>query len=197
MSFLSKYYIEVLSKLGISASSQEVGIIGFHEVFSIQGKFTTSNTESHLRQIEKQLDLNKFSRTVKKRVYSLAVEMIQNIVHHGISCPDNVDSSFAVLSQLDSIHLISQNCIFAIDTNKLSLAIDTINRMSDAELRKYHVELLCDNDFSSKGGAGLGLVTLARKSDNKIVYSIEQMNSSTSRLTLHITLNTSSGDREL
>ncbi|MFM7106623.1 MAG: SiaB family protein kinase [Flavobacteriales bacterium] len=193
---MSKYYIEVLSKLGISTLSQEVGIIGLHEVFSYQGKFTTTNSESQLREIERQLDLNKFPRAIKKRVYSLAVEMIQNIVHHGLTCPNDVDSSFAVLSQSDSIHLISQNCIFALDTQKLSLAIDTLNGMSEAELRKYHVELLCDNDFSSKGGAGLGLVTLARKSDGKIDYSIEPINSTTSKLTLHISLITSEADKE-
>lgn len=149
-----------------------------------------------MREIERQLDLNKFPRAIKKRVYSLAVEMIQNIVHHGLICPNDVDSSFAVLSQSDSIHLISQNCIFALDTQKLSLAIDTLNGMSEAELRKYHVELLCDNDFSSKGGAGLGLVTLARKSDGKIDYSIEPINSSTSKLTLHISIITSDVDKE-
>jgi hypothetical protein len=61
--------------------------------------------------------------------------------------------------------------------------------MSDAELRKYHIDLLCDNDFSIKGGAGLGLVTLARKSDSKIAYLIDEVNSTTAFLSLHIQIN--------
>jgi len=188
--------MEVLSRFGVVESTHDVGVISFQEVVSFQGKFTSVKTEAHLRELERKLDLSGFSRAIKKRVYSLAVEMIQNIVHHGLSCPNEVDSSFAVVSQYDSIHLISQNFVFVSDSGKLQSAIDTINAMTDAELRKYHVELLCDNDFSIKGGAGLGLVTLARKSDGKIDYHLECINPTTSTLSLHIMINASNNLKE-
>jgi hypothetical protein len=186
MSFLPKYYIDVLSKLGFTASRQDVAVIDVKEVFYFQGKFTSSNTEAHLRSIEKQLDLTKYSRAIKKRVYSLAVEMIQNMGHHGMVCFNEGDSSFAVVSHSECIHLISQNCVFASDTSKIAESIDALNAMSDADLRKYHVELLCDNDFSSKGGAGLGLVTLARRSDGRIDYFLEERTPEIQVLTLHL-----------
>ena len=33
------------------------------------------------------------------------------------------------------------------------------------ELRVRHVERLCNNDWSDKGGAGLGLISMAKKSN--------------------------------
>lgn len=186
MSFSQKYYLSVLSKLGFTSAAPEVGVIDVNEVFFFQGRFTSSNSEANLREIEKRMDLQKFSRSIKKRVYSLAVEMIQNIVHHGMAYMTDEDSSFTVLCHADSIHLISQNYVFASDTPKISQAIDFLNDMTDAELRKYHVDLLCDNDFSAKGGAGLGLVTLARRSDGRLDYFIEERTTDIKVLTLHL-----------
>lgn len=176
----------MLSKFDQIISTPEAGVIDTIEVFSFQGKFKSANSETHLRNLEKQLDLKKFSRSVKKRVYSLAVEMIQNIVHHGLTCSNDEDSSFAVFCRSETIHIISQNCVFTGDTKKISQSIDFLNAMSDAELRKYHVELLCDNDFSTKGGAGLGLVTLARRSDGRIDYHFEDRSADINMLTLHL-----------
>jgi hypothetical protein len=189
MSHLPKNLFEVLSKFGLVSTNSEVSIADGFEVFSYRGKFTNANSATHLRELEKQLDSNKFSRSTKKRVYSHAVEMIQNIVHHGLICTGQEESSFSVVCLSEKIHLISQNCIFVSDSHKISQSIESLNAMSDAELRKYHIDLLCDNDFSIKGGAGLGLVTLARKSDSKIAYLIDEVNSTTAFLSLHIQIN--------
>jgi len=186
MNVKSPFYLKVLSdELNVAANSEEA-LHDVKEVISFKGGFTAVNTDVYLRKLESSLDRCKYPRPLKKRVYSLAVEMIQNIVHHGLVGPDECEPNFSVIDYGGLLHAFSRNCVFVGDIQKISSAIDMLNGMNDAELRKYHVELLCDNEFSSKGGAGLGLVTLARKSDEKIAYTLVKVNDSMYALTLHI-----------
>ena len=54
--------------------------------------------------------------------------------------------------------------------------IDEVNAMSSEELKSKYRETLDHGQVSAKGGAGLGIIDIARKSGNKLEYDFKQVN---------------------
>ena len=48
--------------------------------------------------------------------------------------------------------------------------LPSINNLEKDELKALHQELLNTTGFSEKGGAGLGFIDMARKSENKLEF---------------------------
>jgi hypothetical protein len=59
--------------------------------------------------------------------------------------------------------------------NLLMERIDELNGMDAMELKKAYKQTLREGSFSDKGGAGLGLIEIARKSSDKLDYSFDDM----------------------
>lgn len=57
--------------------------------------------------------------------------------------------------------------------------IDELNEMDQDTLKQLYKQTLREGSFSEKGGAGLGLIEIARKSSDKLVYSFDSLTDST------------------
>lgn len=117
--------------------------------------------------------------TIQKRIYYIMVEGIQNISRH----QDEIDQEnekypgiFAIQKQKDKYYVTTGNLILNDKKNILKEKITKINSLESDELKKFHKEILRSGAISDKGGAGLGLIEMARKSGNKLVSSFELIN---------------------
>ena len=70
----------------------------------------------------------------------------------------------------------------------LQSKIDKVNSLSKEELAVYYREVLSSNELSEKGGAGLGIIDLARKSGNKIAYEFNAVDGNFTFFTLIVTI---------
>jgi hypothetical protein len=69
---------------------------------------------------------------------------------------------------------------------KLEEKIKRINRSSHDEIKELYKFILNHQRISAKGGGGLGLVDIARKTGNKLDYSFINYNNSYSFFYLNI-----------
>ncbi len=107
-------------------------------------------------------------RTVIRKLFNTIVEAYQNIRRHGHAIDGKVYGAI-IVSQNDSCYeVIVMNFITNEGIEKISKDINTINAMDRVALKQYYLERLDKGEISSKGGAGLGLITMALKSDYKI-----------------------------
>ena len=60
--------------------------------------------------------------------------------------------------------------------------------MNIDELKIYYRDMLGGSKLSKKGGAGLGIIDIARKSKNKIEFNIKNVSENYSFVSLGITL---------
>jgi hypothetical protein len=67
--------------------------------------------------------------------------------------------------------------------------IDKINELDYEELKKLYRFKLENGSFHAGGGAGLGIIDIARKSGTKISYNFEVINTSYSFFSLNIAVN--------
>ena len=64
--------------------------------------------------------------------------------------------------------------------------LEQVNAMDKEELKAYYKEIIKNGQISSKGGAGLGLIDMARKSGEKMEYAFDQIDDRLSFFTLQI-----------
>jgi len=70
----------------------------------------------------------------------------------------------------------------------LSERLSDINGMDEDTLRKTYIETLCNGQLSDKGGAGLGLLSLAKKANGPIDYRFDSQEDGRELFTLIVTI---------
>lgn len=116
---------------------------------------------------------------IKKRVFTILVEILQNIYHHfeEIEADDlhEDDSIIFILSRVDDSYvIITGNYVAKGDVVALKGRIDEVNAMNAEQLKEKYREKLNTGTVSAKGGAGLGIIDIARKSGSKLEYSFKE-----------------------
>ena len=111
----------------------------------------------------------------QKAFFLILVELLQNVSRHSID--DVQKDGIFMISQLGDGYIISVgNLVDSNTKDGLQSRIDALNKMGQDELKQLYKQTLRDGSFSDKGGAGLGLIEIARKSSEKLDYSFDQMN---------------------
>ncbi len=120
---------------------------------------------------------NKF----KKKLSFLIAECFQNIIRHGdkpeiINRTNNKPNIF-ILRNIENEHYISSsNLISNKNKEDLEEKIKSINTLSPEKLKEVYLNALATNEISEKGGGGLGLIEMARKSGFPIDFSFDFVN---------------------
>lgn len=142
------------------------------------GSFTSDVIARLLNDIKNDPQLCTNSISLYKKLLSASVELLENIVRYSnkfesIDLPVECSPFFRIFIKNDSILQIEAgNPVLKTDSAILGQYIDRINNMTKEELKTVYREILTNGQFSSKGGAGLGLLDIARAAANGIHYSL-------------------------
>ena len=144
-----------------------------------RGEFNIDITDNILSLAEESLRMSEQKLKIKKRVYFVMVEGLQNITRHQDLTSDDipVKPGFFVLQRKKySYYITTGNLIHKDNIDLLKEQIETVQRLSREELNEYYMKQLEGGEVSSKGGAGLGLIEMARKSKGKLSYNFRKIN---------------------
>jgi hypothetical protein len=149
-------------------------------VLAYKGNISEELFNSLLQIAESKLGKIELKYKTRKKIFNILVEILQNVFHHidGEEGDDNQDllSIVFLLSKYDSDYkIITGNHILQSKVDELKSRIDFINTMNEEELRSVYRQNLYDGDVSEKGGAGLGIIDIARRSGEKIVYNFKKV----------------------
>ena len=67
-----------------------------------------------------------------------------------------------------------------------NLFLDEINKLSKEELKDYYKAVLNNGQMSAKGGGGLGMIDIARKTGQKLKYNFMPIDDMYSFFSLNI-----------
>lgn len=113
---------------------------------------------------------------VQKRVFFIMLESLQNITRHQEAGEADDNSSFFVMQNVDrEYHITSGNVVEGDKVNSLRSRLEMLNSLGQEELKEYFKEVLATTQISEKGGAGLGLIEMARRSGNKLAFDFETL----------------------
>lgn len=143
-----------------------------------KGSITSELINQILDSMENKLIKADEQGKVRKKIYNVLVESLQNLYHHVDELPDEyknqVDPKFGtiIIVKDNSRYIISTgNFIRSTKIKYLKDKIDKINSLSREELKDMYKFILNHQKLSAKGGGGLGLVDIARKTGNKLNYT--------------------------
>ena len=150
-------------------------------LLAYKGSITSDLISNVLEVVEAKLDDLSETSKIRKKVYNVLVESLQNLYHHIEELPDRMkgdfESKFGVLvvSRVDNniYKITTGNFVNSGKIKPLKDKIDKINSLSKDELKDMYKFILNHQKLSAKGGGGLGLVDIARKTGNKLEYSFE------------------------
>lgn len=129
---------------------------------------------------DKMITANEQSR-LRKKVYNVLVESLQNLYHHVDKVPTDFEDQsaekygiLAVKKAETGYRIITGNFVHSDNVSRLEEKIKRINRSSHEEIKELYKFILNHQRISAKGGGGLGLVDIARKTGNKLRYSFRK-----------------------
>jgi hypothetical protein len=167
-------------------------------ILSFKGEVTSELLTSILQIMENKLDDVEQNRKVRKKVYNILVECLQNLYHHiediekgEVPAPDTSEEArrsaiFMIGKEGDHYSIITGNFILKEEEDKLRERIDRINAMTREELKDHYKEVLNNGKLSEKGGGGLGMIDIAKKSGQKLDYNFTPLDGNNSFFSLNV-----------
>jgi hypothetical protein len=144
-----------------------------------QGDFTQETTKSILAMAERNLDSSGEESSIKRKVFNVMVEALQNIVKHSDELVDGQTRSHAAIfligRETNRYTIMSGNPIRKANIAGLKQKLEQINGLDKDGLKDLYKEIIKNTTISEKGGAGLGFVDMARKSGGKLEFEFPEM----------------------
>jgi len=144
-------------------------------MLSFKGEMSSELLTSILQIIENKLDRFGESSKVKKRMFNIMVECLQNL-HHHIARPTPEEGKdipaviVMVAKNITGYSIITGNFVEGKEVGQLQDRLEEINSMSKEEIKELYKSVLADGKMSEKGGGGLGMIDIARKSGEKLDF---------------------------
>jgi hypothetical protein len=144
-----------------------------------QGDFSQDFIKTVLSFTELKFNSEEIGNTLKRKIFNLMVECLQNISKHQFEdkSKDPRLTSLFMIGYTDEDYLIvSSNPIYNRNIPKLKDLFDEVNSYDKDELKELYKKKRIENAFSASSGAGIGIIDMARKSGKKLEYNFQEIN---------------------
>lgn len=162
-------------------------------MLSFKGNITSELLTSILQIMESKLENLEEAPATKKKVYNVLVECLQNLYHHMDDMPKEENKPvrqaiFMIGKVNEQYRIITGNYMMKENVAGLKGKMDYINSLDKEQLKAYYKEVLSNGEISAKGGGGLGMIDIAKKSGQKLEYDFMEINDTFSFFTLNINI---------
>ncbi|MCX6296133.1 MAG: SiaB family protein kinase [Bacteroidetes bacterium] len=133
------------------------------------------NTISTL--VETQMEYLGVSKNATKKIFNIVIETLQNICIHGEKDNNGYQMTYFLIGKhKNEFSIFSGNIVSNSVAEKLNKRLNAIRSLNDSDLKKQYMDVLSNGELSAKGGAGLGFLTIALKSNNNVDFDFETLN---------------------
>lgn len=162
-------------------------------LLSYLGEVTPELTNSVLKSVKRDNNAYTDKIPVKKKIYNIIVESLENIYKHfDVKEKITAPSIFLFGTQADHYYIISGNYVYTETGERLKETIDELNSLDREKMRKkYRTALLQSVDENGReiNAAGIGLIDMALKSENKLEYQFRHASDGITFFTLIVRVN--------
>jgi len=178
-------FLEFAYQLYKTMKTNEINLVYEGEVTQEITKTFTSLTEKNMAKSEE-------SNRVQRKVFNVMVECLQNISKHGDTMTADEDEERRGIVMVsrgdDSYKIITGNVIHNSKVAGLTESLEHINSLDKAGLSSLYKQQIVESKISEKGGAGLGLIDIAKKTGSKLSYQFKELNKDVSFFILTSTI---------
>ena len=165
-----------------------------HIVFAYKGEINPDLLEAVYSMLENHFEEKNITTLAKKKFFQVLIESLQNVLHHQV-LPEQTDEITGVqtgflikINKDENYSIVTGNLIKNSSISRLQEKLEEVNNLTSENLKLHYQQALAKSEFSDKGGAGLGIIEMARKSGHKLQYEFTRINNEYSFFSLTITL---------
>lgn len=155
-------------------------------IMSHNGALDSEIIDLLLDLTDKKLTKLKIKRGVRKKVFNILVECLQNSLHYIKEFNEDipiVHSPFLIIIIKESSFIISTgNFVTEERAAFLKNKLSEINTLSVEDLQQHYIQALDKKKLPTEGGAGLGLVDIVRRSKHRVSFDFQEIINSNDRL---------------
>lgn len=141
-----------------------------------------------LNRMSSYVDKHGMSITVKKKLYSAMVESLENIYKHQDLIPNDSEHGpkFSLHLHNNVFSLSASNSLKSTKIPPLQQKLEKVNSLDKVGLKDLYKFTILSGNVSPKGGAGLGIINIAKVSENKLKFTFEPIEEDYSFYTLNV-----------
>ena len=154
-----------------------------------EGEITHQITKAFTSLAENKMDSYSEDASMKKKVFHVMVECLQNLSKHAEEYESSEGKGFVgngifIVGRLGEdnadYHVMTGNAVENNKVGDLQALLEKINQLDKDGLKELFKKQMREGSLSDKGGAGLGLIDIARKTGEKLEYNFIELDSNTS-----------------
>lgn len=145
-------------------------------IVDYMGSISFETMEMLLKQLRSTKEFQEMNKPAKKRLYSTFVESLDNMFKYAArNTSDHKyvdrDPMISVKKIGDQFAVISGNLIMNDDVEDLRFKLDRVNQLDNEALKSLYEDIINHEAGDEDKGAGLGLITMALRTESDIEYS--------------------------
>lgn len=150
------------------------------------GELDQDKVNSISNLVEIQMEHLGVSKSAVKKIFNIVIETLQNICLHGEKDNNGYQMTYFIIGRVNNqYNIYSGNIITNPQAERLNRRLNSIISLNDSDLKKQYMDVLSNGELSTKGGAGLGFLTIALKSGNNMDFEFQTLNKEYSLFSLH------------
>ena len=163
-------------------------------IYNIEGydQLSYTSIEQILRQYNQTIERTELKKDFRKKMFSIIVECLENIQKHAVfigefeSAPPSY--SFSIRANKNEYVITAGNIISNSNIGYLKRKLTLISQLNQSHLKELYKRTLKKTTISEKGGADLGLLDIAIKSNNNVNFFFDPINQELSHYKIQIKL---------
>jgi len=165
------------------------------DIINYEGHIDRVVVDNILHELKTKLKILDIEVLTRKRIYSASVECLDNIYKHS-EIKSNQDKTYEKylphfsVKKTDNAYLIeASNVLLNDEVKDLKSRLKKLNELEQDGINSLYKDTIMKSaGLSDKGGAGLGLIVIAKTTKKHLFYDFEPINNKFSYFTLKVNI---------
>lgn len=168
-------------------------IDGDNVLLEYEGEVNKEVLLDTLPKIEEKLDDLNVAKQKKRKIVNISIETLQNLQLHSLPLENSkhqLPPLYVLTQKGKSIAIVIGNLMDSSECTVLKDKINKINSLNEEEIKFLYGVIMKQTvvKFSTKGGAGLGLIDMKKKSGNNLEFKFQPIDDEVTYFNLRITI---------
>jgi Family of unknown function (DUF6272) len=157
----------------------------YTDMVVLSGFFSLPVVSSTIRIVEEKMTNAGIALSLISKTKLILVEVLENIIkHQDDSYRQNPFVKLYVTEE--GIEILAGNQIDSTTAALLQQRIDKLDNLSGEEIQEFYMQQLAGGSLSEQGNAGLGLITIYKRSNKNVKSKISKIDDNHSYFTLEV-----------
>lgn len=163
-------------------------------ILSYRGPLSFSTIDWLLSEFKLTVQEHDISFKTYKKMISVMIEALENVTKYSdqLLCNGELREEFCPSCEISCnnavIEMETSNPVKKSEVNPIKDLIDNVNSHDSDALRELYKSTITNGEFSSRGGAGLGFIEMAKTAGSKLEYDFASLSQEYSLYTLKVSM---------